>query len=121
MKANLQSLGSFVKLYAHYCKPTDNMTRWLSLCACLLLVHIPASIAFDIPYGVQDPMRSGKYQACEGHEIGFWQFYGEKQSDGKVVTFLYLPSVDVPNDPAYVICLVPPERKIMVLEVGKNL
>ena len=85
----------------------------------LAFLYIPDSIAWDIPYGVQDPLLgSGGWMNCEGHEMGYWNVVQRKAPDGRTAIFLVLTSVDV-VDPAFVICIVPPDRKVMVMETGK--
>ena len=97
------------------------MTRLIL--AGLFISHLVSAtaLAWDMPYGVQDPMGSGRFAMCQGGEIGFWNVVQQKSSDGTTTTvFLALTSVDL-IDPAYVICLVPPDRKLLVMEPGKAL
>ena len=92
------------------------MKTWL---LALALTLTPAS--FEIPYGVQDPMGSGRFAMCQGGEIGYWNVVQQRSSDGATTTvYLALTTVDL-TDPAYVICLVPPDRKLLVMEPGKKL
>ncbi len=95
------------------------MTRWLLI---LLLIIWPATtIAWDIPYGVQDPMKSPGFPTCAGGEVGYWQFLVRGSSDGKTTSArLVLTTVDL-LDPAFVICYVPADRKVLVMEPGKAL
>ena len=97
------------------------MTRWafmVLLCSCF--VNIPTGIAFEIPYGIQDPLlHSGGWMPCEGHEMGYWNVTERTSPRGDKMAYLVLTSVDL-LDPAFVICVVPADRKIMVMEQGKN-
>ena len=93
--------------------------RWLF--AVLLIIFPVSSIAFDLPYGVQDPMRSPGFPLCAGGEIGYWQFLVRPDAtDPKAVkVWLVLTTVDV-LDPAVVICYVPADRKILVMDPSKG-
>ena len=97
------------------------MTRWfftLLLCSCF--VNAPTSLAWEMPYGVQDPMHSPGFPMCAGGEIGYWQFLVRESSDGKTtMARLVLTTVDM-LDPAFVICYVPSDRKVLVMEHGKQ-
>ena len=87
----------------------------------LALTFLPATtLAWEIPYGVQDPMLgSAGWQNCDGSEVGNWNVIERVTPDGKrKAIYLVITSVDLP-DPAYVICVVPPQSKIMVLHEGK--
>ena len=97
-------------------------SRWLfTIILCSCFVNIPTGLAWEIPYGVQDPLLgSGGWQNCEGHEIGYWNVVQRTAPDGRTAIFLVLTAVDM-IDPAFVICIVPPDRKIMVMEQGKKL
>lgn len=96
------------------------MPRFLVLLT-LLACSVPAAIAWEMPYGVQDPMHKPGFPVCSGGEIGFWQFLMRASSDGKEQTaYLALTTVDI-LDPAYVICYVPADRKVLVMEPGKKL
>ena len=47
--------------------------KYLLFSIVLAFLYIPDSIAWDIPYGVQDPLLgSGGWMNCEGHEMGYW-------------------------------------------------
>ena len=93
------------------------MKTWLLAIALSLT---PAS--FDIPYGVQDPMQSPGFPLCAGGEIGYWQFLVRPDAtDPKAVkVWLILTTVDM-LDPAFIICYVPADRKVLVMEPGKKL
>ena len=96
------------------------MTRWL-MAVTLLLCSTPTAIAWEMPYGVQDPMLgSAGFMNCEGHEIGYWNILQRQTPDGRKAVFLVLTTVDI-VDPAFVVCVVPPDRKVMVMETGKAL
>ena len=77
--------------------------------------------AFEIPYGVQDPFQSPGFPSCAGGEIGYWQFLvrPDSQDPKAVKVWLVLTTVDF-LDPALVICYVPSDRKILVMEPGKD-
>ena len=78
------------------------------------------TLAFEIPYGVQDPMHSPGFPICAGGEIGHWQFMVRESSDGKTtMARLVLTTVDI-LDPAFVICYVPADRQVLVMEPGKQ-
>lgn len=96
------------------------MTRWLF--AILLTLAIPvSSIAWDIPYGVQDPMGSSRFVNCSGGEIGYWNVLEQWSSDrSRKAIYLMLTTVDL-ADPAFVICIVPADRKVLVMEPEKKL
>ena len=97
------------------------MTRLIL--AGLLISHLVSAtaLAWEIPYGVQDPMGSGRFVMCQGGEIGYWNVVQQRSSDGATTTvFLALTTVDL-TDPAFVICLVPADRKLLVMEPGKKL
>ena len=95
------------------------MTRWLLIV--ILMIWPASSIAWEIPYGVQDPMHSPGFPICSGGEIGYWQFLVHMSSDGKEQSArLVLTTVDI-LDPAFVICYVPADRKVLVMEPGKPL
>lgn len=96
------------------------MLKYILFSITMALVYIPDSIAFDIPYGVQDPMLgSAGFKNCEGGELGFWNVIERSTPDGKrTAIYLILTTVDL-SDPAYVVCVVPPASKIMVLSEGK--
>ena len=97
------------------------MSRYILFSIILALVYIPNSIAWDMPYGVQDPMLgSAGFMNCEGHEIGYWNILQRQTPDGRKAVFLVLTTVDI-VDPAFVVCVVPPDRKVMVMETGKAL
>ena len=97
------------------------MIRWLTGLLIGLMLSASTTLAFEIPYGVQDPLLgSGGWMNCEGHEIGHWNVVQRQAPDGRKAIYLVLTSVDL-VDPAYVICIVPPDRKVMVMEVGKAL
>ena len=96
------------------------MTRWLFIifiCSCF--VNIPSSLAFEMPYGVQDPFQSPGFPACKGGEIGYWNVIKRTVQDREVI-FLLLTSVDL-ADPAYTICWQPGELKIMAMGPEKQL
>ena len=96
------------------------MTRLLLLLT-LLICSAPSAIAWEIPYGVQDPMHSPGFPTCAGGEIGYWQFLVRESSDGKTtMARLVLTTVDM-LDPAFVICYVPANRKVLVMEPGRKL
>lgn len=97
------------------------MTRWLlTLAICIACQTIDNSLAWEIPYGVQDPMlHSGGWMSCEGHEMGYWNVTERTSPSGAKMAYLVLTSVDL-LDPAFVICVVPADRKIMVMELGKS-
>lgn len=79
------------------------------------------SLAWEMPYGVQDPItNSGGWMNCEGHEIGYWNVVQRKAPDGRVAIYLVLTTVDL-VDPAFIICIVPHDRKVMVMEQGKGI
>lgn len=97
------------------------MTRWLfaGLISGLILFS-SSSLAWEIPYGVQDPMHKPGFPICSGGEIGYWQFLMRASSDGQSQTaYLALTTVDV-LDPAFVICYVPADRKVLVMEKGQS-
>ena len=96
------------------------MTRWLlTIAMCLACQFVDNSLAWEIPYGVQDPMLgSAGWMSCEGHEIGYWNVT-ERETGGRRMAYLVLTSVDL-LDPAFVICVVPADRKVMVMESGKH-
>lgn len=88
------------------------------LCSCFMNA---STLAFEIPYGVQDPFRSPAFPSCTGGEIGYWNFLARPTSDNKEVkVWLVLTTVDI-LDPAFVICYVPADRKVLVMEPGKGL
>ena len=92
----------------------------LLLCSCF--VYAPTTLAFEIPYGVQDPMHSIGYPPCEGGEIGFWQVISRASSDRtRQAVYLALTTMDNVEDAATVICYVPADRKVLVMEPGKAL
>ena len=101
------------------------MTRWLGIALLVFFQSVVGFvnidvIAFDMPYGVQDPLRSGKYQMCEGTEIGYWQIYAEKRPGHDIPeTYLYITTVDL-LDPAFVICIVPSDMKVMAMGKDKK-
>ena len=99
------------------------MTRWLlTILVCVACQTIDNGLAWEIPYGVQDPMRSPGFPMCTGGEIGYWQFLVRPDtSDPRAVkVWLILTTVDM-LDPAFVICYVPADRKVLVMEPGKPL
>ena len=96
-------------------------TSWLFailLCSCFMNA---TSLAFETPYGVQDPFKSPGFEQCAGGEIGFWQFLVRSNpADPKTAkVWLVLTTVDV-LDPAFVICYVAADRKVLVMEPGKQ-
>lgn len=98
------------------------MTRWLSITNLVLIsiLLVVDSLAFEIPYGVQDPMHKPGFPTCSGGEIGHWQLLIRASSDGKdQMAYLALTTVDV-LDPAFVICYVPADRKVLVMEPGRQ-
>ena len=97
------------------------MTRWLlTIVVCIACQFVDNSLAFDIPYGVQDPMGSGRFVMCQGGAIGYWNVVQQRSSDGTTTTvYLALTTFDL-TDPAFVICLVPSNRKVLVMEPGKQ-
>ena len=98
------------------------VNRWLfAMLLCSCFVNTPTSLAWEMPYGVQDPMLgSAGFMNCEGHEIGYWNVLQRQTPDGRKAIYLVLTTRDV-VDPAYVVCVVPPDRKVMVMEIGKPL
>ena len=97
------------------------MSRYILFSLVLALVYIPNSIAWNIPYGVQDPMGSGKFVNCSGGEMGYWNIVEQWSSDRtRKSIFMVITTVDL-ADPAFVICIVPPDRKVLVMEPGKKL
>ena len=98
------------------------MTRWLlTILIFIACQFIDNSLAWEIPYGVQDPMHSPGFPICDGGEIGHWQFLVRPDTNGKFDRArLVLTTVDI-LDPAFVICYVPADRKVMVMEPGKKL
>ena len=97
------------------------MTRWLTGLIAGLILFSSSTLAFEIPYGVQDPMQSPGFPMCDGGEIGYWQFLVRPDTNGKFTTArLVLTTVDM-LDPAFVICYVPADRKVLVMEPGKKL
>lgn len=97
------------------------MTRWL-LATILAVILMPVSgIAWEIPYGVQDPMlRSAGFMPCDGHEIGYWNVLTRETPDKRRAIYLVLTTVDL-LDPALVICVVKPDMKVMVMGPEKKL
>lgn len=96
------------------------MIRWLTGLITGLILASSTTLAWEIPYGVQDPMHSPGFPACAGGEIGYWQMITRESSDRKVrQVFLALTTVDY-MDPAFVICYVPADRKVLVMEPGKQ-
>ena len=97
------------------------MTRWLlTILVCVACQTIDNSLAWEIPYGVQDPMGSGRFVNCSGGEIGYWNVLEQWSSDRTRKTiYLMLTEVDL-ADPAFVICIVPADRKVLVMEPGKQ-
>lgn len=95
------------------------MTRWL--CALLLTLSVPVtSIAWEMPYGVQDPMlRSPGFMPCDGHEIGYWNVLTRETPDKRRAIYLVLTTVDL-LDPALVICVVRPDMKVMAIGPEKK-
>ena len=93
------------------------MTRWL---LSLVLVPTLSLTDFEIPYGVQDPMLgSAGFKNCEGGEVGHWNVVERSTPDGKrTAIYLVLTTVDV-ADPAFVVCVVPPEMKVVAMHEGK--
>lgn len=83
---------------------------------------LPTALAWEIPYGVQDPFKSPAFPTCAGGEMGYWQFLTRPDpanpKDARV--WLVLTTVDL-LDPAFVICYVPSDRKVLVMEPGKML
>ena len=95
------------------------MSRYILISIILALVYIPNSLAWDMPYGVQDPMLgSGGWANCSGGEIGHWNVVQRQSPDGRKAIYLVLTTVDF-VDPAFIICIVPPDRKVAVMEPGK--
>ena len=96
------------------------MTRWLlTIFICVACQTIDNSLAWEIPYGVQDPMGSPGFPMCDGGEIGYWQFLVRPDTNGQFTTArLVLTTVDI-LDPAFVICYVPADRKVLVMELGR--
>lgn len=95
------------------------MTRWLLIL--FLLLSPPSTIAFDMPYGVQDPMLgSAGWMPCAGGEMGYWGMISRHTPDGRSAVYLVITEIDL-VDPAQLICVVPPDRKVMVMEPGKKL
>lgn len=98
------------------------MTRWLlTILVCAACQMVDNSLAWEIPYGVQDPMLgSAGFMNCAGGEIGYWNIIQRKSSDGKqTIVYLILTTVDL-ADPAFVICVVPPERKVLIMDPSKG-
>lgn len=97
------------------------MTRWLlTIVVCVACQTLDNSLAWEIPYGVQDPMHKPGFPTCSGGEIGYWNFLLRTSSDGKEQTaYLALTTVDM-LDPAYIICYVPADRKVLVMEKGQS-
>ena len=96
------------------------MTRLLAGLITGLILASSTTLAFDLPYGVQDPMGSGRFVNCSGGEIGYWNVTEQMSSDGShKIVYLILTTVDLP-DPAFVICIVPATRKVLVMEPGTS-
>lgn len=112
----LQNVGTFTKLPT-VCNRTCKGLFILLLCACF--VNAPTSLAWEIPYGVQDPFQSPGFPACKGGEIGHWNVI-KRTVQGREVIFLLLTTIDL-ADPAYTICWQPGEFKIMALGAEKQL
>lgn len=98
------------------------MTRLLAGLIIGLILFSSTTLAFEIPYGVQDPFKSPGFSQCAGGEMGYWQFLVRPDTtDHKAVkVWLILTTVDM-LDPAFIICYVPPDRKVLVMEPGKKL
>lgn len=99
------------------------MTRWLTGLMAGLILGSSTTLAWEIPYGVQDPFKSPAFPTCSGGEMGYWQFLSRPDpSDPKkdVRVWLVLTTVDL-LDPAFVICYVPSDRKVLVMEPAKQL
>jgi hypothetical protein len=92
------------------------------LLALTLTQTLATPLAFEIPYGVQDPMMgSAGFVNCSGGEIGYWNLLQQKSSDGhQTQVYMVLTSKDM-ADPMFLICVVPPDRKVLVMEPGKDL
>lgn len=85
-----------------------------------IVLAIPSALAFELPYGVQDPFKSPAFPSCEGGEMGYWQFLSRPIPNSKEVkVWLVLTTVDL-LDPAFVVCYVPADRKVLVMERGKE-
>ena len=96
------------------------MTRWL-MAVTLLLCSTPTALAWDMPYGVQDPMLgSAGWASCAGGEVGHWNVVQREAPDGRKANYLVLTTVDF-IDPAFIVCVVPVNRKVQVMEPGKTL
>ena len=96
------------------------MSRLLLL---LVLTLFPATTtAWDMPYGVQDPLLgSAGFVNCSGGEIGYWNVIKQETPDGKRARIYMILTTKDLADPAYLICVVPPDRKVLVMEPGKQL
>ena len=88
------------------------MIRWL---LSLMLVPTLSLADFEIPYGTQNPMNFVGFPACEGGEIGYWNFLKRESADHKrSEVYMILTTVDM-VDAAFVICYMPPDKKVMAL------
>lgn len=98
------------------------MTHWRTGLITGLILFSSTTLAFDIPYGIQDPFKSPGFPMCSGGEIGYWQYVvrPDPQDPKTSKVWLILTTVDV-ADPAFVICWVPSDRKVLVMEPGKKL
>ena len=92
------------------------MTRWLlTIAFCLTCQSVDNSLA-------RDPYNPTGFPACQGGEVGYWQFVvrdnptkGEKQ-----LVSLVLTVVDV-ADPAFVVCWVDGKERVMAQGPEKKL
>lgn len=91
------------------------MTRWLAGLLLGVLLLVTPSLAWDIPYGVQDPMHSPGFPPCVGGEVGYWQVISRAKSDRSgVQVYLVLTTVDF-MDPAFVICWVDGQHRVQAI------
>ena len=89
------------------------MNKLLLIVTLSWMLASPAAIAFEIPYGVQDPFKSPGFPACKGGETGYWNVIKRTVQEREVI-FLLLTRVDL-ADPAYAICWQPGEHRIMAM------
>ena len=121
LRRGLHELGRRAILERLFPVVGRSMTRWLFtilLCSCFM--NIPTGLAFEIPYGVQDPMHAIGFPPCAGGETGYWQFVTRVKSDGRSEVFLVLTQVDL-MDPALVICWVDAKERVIAVGPEKHL
>ena len=82
------------------------MTRWLTGLIAGLILFSSTTLAFDIPYGVQDPFHSLGFPPCDNHnQHGPWAFVERIMPDGRKAIYLVILSQSF-LDPANIICWV---------------